>query len=255
MKTKLHLLKWLLLIGLAYVPSSSPAAVTIAGSLQGTEGDASGTLNGFFGSNAFTAQDQIAASELAAMGLNIGDRITGVAARLDGGAVTGPSSNVLYSSMIITLAQAANSIGGMSTTFSSNLLNPLEVFNSSYTVTAGSMPGGGTPNAFGPALLFTTPYTYQGGDLIFEWTKQSSSNTAAYDTATSYTGAGTLYRSLLNNSTYQATTGTLGNNLTVLQLQTQPVPEPSCALLLMGGLLGVMTRRPRRHGVFRRSFE
>lgn len=79
------------------------------------------------------------------------------------------------------------------------------------------------------------------------WTKEASANTLSYDAAGSgaFLGAGTVCRSLHNNGTYEAETGTLSTNFQAPQLlTTSAVPEPGRALLLStGAALLLMCRR------------
>ena len=224
--------------------TSQAGVIFTPASLAAAEGANANAVGGLFGTSAFTGQIQIAASELAAQGLFAGALITDVAARLDGGMATGPSSNVVVSNLALTLAQAANTVAGMSTTFASNLLNPVTVYNASYTLIANSMPGGNTPNAFGAKVVFTTPYIYQGGDLVFEFTKPATTDTLTFDsTSNSYTGAGTLYQNLFALS-QNATTGTLQNGLSIVAFDFTPVPEPAAVVSCGAGLAALaFTRR------------
>jgi hypothetical protein len=210
-------------------------------SLATVEGDSFAALTeGFYGSAPITVQLQIAASELAAQGLAVGNVITGVRTRLDGGQPTGPTANIVDPSLTFTMAQAANTIAGMSTTFAANMLNPVVVYNAPYTLPANALPGGNTPNAFGPDIVFSTPYTYQGGDLVFMFTKPAATGaTVTLDNATVYAGAGTLYRRLFNTAAQNATVGTLDPGFAILAFDfstVAPTPVPSSLFLTLIGV-------------------
>jgi len=190
-------------------------------SLTSAEGDSSSTTSGLFGSAAATIQFQITAAEVAAMGLNPGDQITGLRTRLNGGQTAAPTADITISNLDITLAQAALPIATMSTSFAANMVNPVLVSSGSYTIPANSMPGGSTPNSFGSLVAFSRAYTYTGGDLIVMYSKSTVSPTLTTDAANNYTGVGTAYRTLLAAG-YQATAGNLGTGIAPLQFQLTP---------------------------------
>ncbi len=198
------------------------ATFVIPGSLASTEGDSSSNTSGLFGSAAATIQFQITAPEIAVLGLNPGDQITGVRTRLNGGQATAPASDISISSLDITLAQAALPFTSISATFANNLLKPVLVRSGPFKIPAGSMPGGSTPNAFGVLVPFSTPYTYQGGDLVVMYTKTTVSPTFTADAANLYAGVGTAYRNVVGAG-YQATTGNLGTGIAVLQFEVTPI--------------------------------
>jgi hypothetical protein len=216
-------------------------------SLAASEGNTSESLAGLFGSNDYTNQIQVAGSELAALGLQPGDQITGLRQRLNGGLTTGPTASIAISDFEITLAQAANLITSMSTVYNANMISPVMVRDGSYTLAANSMPGGGSPNPFGALVPFDTPYTYQGGDLIVMISRTSASPGVTIDSSANYTGLGTLYRILLNGNTFHATTGSLQGAMGVFQLQTvSNVPEPaSLGMFVAGGSIVAASFRRR----------
>jgi hypothetical protein len=221
-------------------PTQAVTLVTGGASLATSEGNTTSS-NGFIGSLNLTSQLQIVASDLAAQGLQSGDTITGVRTRLEsGGIMTGNRS---ISDFEITLAQAANALGSMSTTYASNMTAPVLVHDGAFTFLDSQMPEGSTPNAFGQLVSFTTPYTYQGGDLIFMFTRQAVTGGGGVFTD-AHNGDGTIVRNL-NVGSFQATTGSLVSSHAVLQLEFSSVPEPSRAVLLLGGLLGMALRRRR----------
>src|SRR5438874_5983995 len=85
-----------LLLCLAAAPGWAGSIIYSPRSLASVEGDSSAPDNGLglYGSTPITEQIQIAAAELSAQGLQIGDTITGVRERLDGGLIAGPAGNV-----------------------------------------------------------------------------------------------------------------------------------------------------------------
>lgn len=225
------------------VTSAAAAAVVSPRSLAETEGNGGEGTTGFLGVSPETVLYQIAASELTVQGLAVGDSIIGVRARLNSGLQTGPATPTSWPDFTIKLALATNSIGTMSTTFASNMMNPVTVLTGPYTLPANSMPGGSTPNAFGTLIQFTTPYTYQGGDLAFYFSHNPASGPAIpQDGSNSYTGVGTLYRGLIT-SVPNATTGSFTPALVVLQFET--VPEPAAASLICAGAAPLSLGRRR----------
>jgi hypothetical protein len=188
---------------------------------------------------------QYAASELAAQGLSIGDVIIGVRARssLLSGPSTQPASDMNWADFTIQLGQAANTIASMSTTLSANLLNPVTVRTGPFTLPANSMPSGSGHTDFGYLMTFTTPYTYQGGDLVFSFAHGSAVGGPGFgqDAPNSFTGDGSLYRSLLVDA--NGVTGTFNNLMTALEFDTLNVPEPSTIALALIAFAALPVRR------------
>jgi hypothetical protein len=149
-------------IVLALAPSALSATFTIPASNATTENPQPGErFTGFLGTDAETSMVQIAGSELDAQGLDVGEAIIGVRARVNGGITgfpTGPTAPITWSDFTLKLSQATNSIATMSTTFASNMTSPVVVKTGSYTLPAGSMPGAGgsAPNPFGHLIQALT---------------------------------------------------------------------------------------------------
>ncbi|MCB1276334.1 PEP-CTERM sorting domain-containing protein [Prosthecobacter sp.] len=210
--------------------------------LDSVEGSSGASGGGLIGSFNVTEQLQIVSADLAVQGLVAGSVITGVRTRINSG--NGMVGDRSISDFEITLAQAANAIGSMSTTFADNMLDPVLVHDGAFSFFDAQMPEGSTPNAFGQLVSFDTPYTYQGGDLVFMFSRPSVTGGSGISTDHHFLGDGTIVRRLYGG-TFHAATGSLDTGFAVLQLEFSSVPEPSRALLLMVGLLGTGLLRKR----------
>jgi outer membrane protein assembly factor BamB len=157
-------------------------------------------------------------------GLPAGARITGLRFRVSTNtAVNFPETTIAWSDYEVRLAQAANPITSMSTTFSANLLNPVLVKDGALSVLANSFSAGGNPNPFSTLMVLDTPYVYQGGDLMMQFTHtgSDSTNTTYLDGANSSApGFGTSFRAISAN-TFGATTG-ISASVTVVQIEFTP---------------------------------
>jgi len=193
---------------------------------------------------------QFAASELAAIG--VGDQITGMQWRLQtnaGSSAAWPTVPVTWANYDVTMSQAANAMGAMSTTFASNMTNPIQVRSGPLTLQAGALPGGATTppsvNDWGTLISFQTPYVYLGGDLVVLITHpgSNSAETQFLDAiSTVGPGFGTAIRAI-SATGYQVAAGAFAS-ATISRLQV--VPEPaSLGLLALGGV-GILNRRRSR---------
>ncbi|MCC5785064.1 MAG: dockerin type I repeat-containing protein [Phycisphaerales bacterium] len=128
-----------------------------------------------------TYQQQFVEAELAAQGLMPGMTITGVTWRTS---IVGsnpptwpPAGGATWSDYQITLAEAANPISAMSTTFADNMLNPVLVRSGELTIPEGAFaspdPAAPAPNPWGHEVTFD-PYIYQGGDLVILYSHPGS---------------------------------------------------------------------------------
>lgn len=153
-------------------------------------------------------QMQFSAAALA--GLPVGAKITELWFRLETNNAAFPASTVTWPDYQVTLAQAANPVSAMSTTFSANMLNPVLVRSGPLSVSPNNFTAGGAPNAFCPFIVLDTPYTYPGGDLVMLFRHPGSNATATppfLDSLSTQTaGYGTDFRSVSAN-TFAATTG------------------------------------------------
>jgi hypothetical protein len=138
-------------------------------------------------------------------------------------AVSFPEGTVTWSDYEVRLAQAANSVAGMSATFQANMLNPMLVKDGPLSAAASQFTAGGNPNAFSALVVLDTPYLYQGGDLVmhFTHTGSDSTNTTFLDAVTtSSPGYGTSFRALSANS-FGAPTGNPAG-LTIVEIVFAP---------------------------------
>ena len=210
-----------LLTSLILLRSAVGATFVIPGTYATAEGDGSSTTSGLFGSAAATVQVQITAAELAALGLNLGDRIAGVRTRLNGSQPAGPSVDINVASLDITLGQAAFAIASLTPVYANNIKGPVVVRSGAFKIPANSMPGGAAPNGFGVLVPFSTSYTYAGGDLVIMYTKSAVTNAFLADAANNYSGVGTAYRNVVGAG-YQAVMGNLGTGMPLLQFEFTP---------------------------------
>ena len=164
-------------------------------------------------------------------GLPAGARITQLRFRLSTNASANfPVASVNWSDYQITLAQAANPISSMSTTFAANLLNPVLVKNGPLSISANQFSASDNPNPFGALVRLDTPYVYQGGDLVmqFSHTGSDSTNTAFLDAVTNASpGYGISFRAL-SASTFAATTGTAAS-VTIVEILLTPAISQTIA--------------------------
>ncbi|MDB6058878.1 MAG: hypothetical protein JWO95_2722, partial [Verrucomicrobiales bacterium] len=141
---------------------------------------------------------QMQFSAAALSGLPIGAQITELRFRQDSTATAAfPPFTLNWTEYNLTMARASNSVAGMSSTFSNNMVAPVLVKSGTFSVTANRFPTGGTPNAFASFIVFEAPYVYQGGDLVmlFRHSGSDATNTTFFDALTTTTaGYGTDFR-------------------------------------------------------------
>lgn len=200
--------------------------------------------------NPRTYQMQFTSSALG--GLPVGARITALGFRLyTNTTVSFPGITTSWSQYQVTLAQAANPISTMSTTFQANMLNPVLVKSGALSISPNQFTANGNPYPFGTLVVFDTPYVYQGGDLVMYFThsgSDSSSAPAFLDAATNGTpGYGTSFRAL-SATTFGATTGAAAS-VTIAQILfiptiTQTIAGSGNQIIINGaGGLGGATYR------------
>lgn len=235
---------------------SAVAAVSVAGTaasaafqtvvpigLASVEGNsASSTL---FQTNPSSLQVYYSEAMLADAGITPGLTLNGLAYRRNTGGVTGPAGDTTMAEYNIFMSQSHAEPTSMTTTYASNVIGPqVQVYGSSLTFAANSMPGGATPNEFGTVINFSTGYLYTGGSLLIEIRRSiRTGDTLGFNTDFDSTPASTAgARMLFNTSSNTALTGTISNGAHVFQIQY--IPAPSSVALL--GLAGLATARRRR---------
>jgi hypothetical protein len=191
-----------------------------------------------------TYQMQFGASYLG--GISVGDKITGISFRIASNSQEPDSPASSFTNWDLTLAQAANSVSTMSTTFANNMSDPELVRSGALSFAAGAFQGGAVnpnTNPFGPVIAFSTPYTYRGGDLVVLISHTAGTSTVGFlDSLNSSSPAyGSGYRAL-RTSAYGATTATTSDaTLTITQFTIESgspvVPEPS--MMVIASVLGI----------------
>ena len=235
-----------------------------------TQGNGGGesTALGRFTNTVFTVYDQ---SVVNAAGIFAGDRLTGLAFRVDG---TRDSPNFTVANYEFRLGQSSNSAGSLDDTFANNgalttvRSGPLDFSAADYdSATATTINDISTAaNAFGPEITFDTNFVYNGGDLLFLYTHTAPlslngdpivtsradgiTNTFLQDGTPEFgeTGVQTIF-----GSGYNATgrgfgvTGSGVGTATIVEFSVTAVPEPSSAALLVGiGMIGAVRRRRKK---------
>ena len=162
--------------------SASAQSFAVVPHAQATE-RGNGGLNTLTRGDGFprTYQQQFTEAELAAQGLMPGMTITGVTWRASISTSNDPTwpppGGATWSDYQITLAEAANPINAMSSTFADNMLNPVLVRSGELTIPEGTFentsPAAPDPNPWGYEITFQ-PYTYAGGDLVILYSHPGS---------------------------------------------------------------------------------
>jgi len=231
------------------------------------EGNGGGESNAFgrFNNTVLTVYN---ASVVAAAGINVGDTLTGLAFRVDGGDV---APNFSVNSFHIELGQSLFSAGSLNETdFAANFNGgPTVVHTGSVDFLASDYEAvnpnnsTGTANAFGPEIEFENDFQYTGGDLLIRYytsdilplngsevVSRADSVSTTFDTPDfSETGVFTLFGSGQDaNTRFTQSFGAAPTVAPVLQFSvTSAVPEPSSAALLMGiGMIGAVRRRRKK---------
>ena len=232
--------------------------------LTTTEGNGGGESNAFgrFNNTVLTVYN---ASVVEAAGINVGDTLTGLSFRVDGGDV---APNFTVDSFHIELGQSLNSAGSLDENdFAANFDGgPTVVHTGSVDFAASDFEAvnpnnsTGTANAFGPEIEFENDFTYTGGDLLIRYytsdplaldgdltiSRADSVSTTFENPDFSEPGVFTLFGEGQNaNTRFTESFGAAPAVAPVLQFSvTRAVPEPTSAALLMGlGLIGVARRR------------
>jgi len=179
----------------------------------------SGGLNTLLRNSGNPRTYQMQFSPAALGGLPVGAKITGLQFRLVTNSVAFPTNTVTWSDYEVTLAQAANSVSGMSANFAANMLSPVLVKSGALSVGANTFTTSASLNPFCSLVVFDTPYVYQGGGLVmlFRHPGSDSANSAFLDSVvTTAPGYGTDFLAL-SATTFNATSGT-ATSVTIAQI-------------------------------------
>lgn len=154
-----------------YVPNGSDTTA-------GTIGNVSGIGNAVSG----TSQTVYSAAQMASV--PPGSLITGMQLRLRNIVTSSwPPSALTITRYDVTFADSPVTPATMTTTFASNMSNPVLVRSGALSLAAGAYPGGantGTvPEGWGPLIPFATPYVYGGGAMAVEIRSENSSASGA----------------------------------------------------------------------------
>ncbi|MFO0861042.1 MAG: hypothetical protein U0570_10825 [Phycisphaerales bacterium] len=102
-------------------------------------------------------------------GIPVGSVITGMQLRLSDASVAFPPTGFSASQYDVRLASSSKTPATMTTTYATNMTNPVLVRSGPLSIAAGAYPGTGSPRGWGPLIPFTTGYVYSGGPLVIEW--------------------------------------------------------------------------------------
>ncbi|BDC50817.1 hypothetical protein F183_A31330 [Bryobacterales bacterium F-183] len=180
----------------------------------------------------------------------VGSVISGLRWRVHGGLATWPASTITFADYEITLAQAANPIPSTSTTFASNMLNPVMVRDGALSFGANSFPGGGIgPTPWGPLVQFQSSYTYAGGDLVLLVTHTGGDSSTITFLDAVDASAANGYIAYIATS-FRAASGQAFQAFMVTQLEYSvptSVPEPAAVSTFAGAVgLAAFFRLRRR---------
>jgi hypothetical protein len=244
-------------LALTTLISTTASATTIVVPASATTQE--GTDFGRFTANtALTGQQLLLPADMP--GLSVGDKITGIHLRLQGGE-TGPSS-LNWSSFAISMGigVAKSSFGLLPTpaapTLAANFVGSPTVVRAVNQQTTVTFPTTGAPRDWSSSIAFNTPYTYTGGNLLMETRTSATPNATdvLIDTMDGSGGASpannqTTGVSTFNGGSATATTansGILTRNWAI-EFDIIPVPEPATWILtvLSSTVLSVVTARKR----------
>jgi hypothetical protein len=218
--------------------SASANLVVAPASLAASEGNSE---YAFSDAGAFTFQQIYGTSAFA--GLSIGDQITGIQLRLNGGYPSLPTSAVSIAQFNVFLGPSNFRPGSLSSSVTSNQ-GPGTVLarSGALAIPANSFPGGSTPNAFGLLISFSTPYIYTGGDLLLTLSYTSAGGDLDFDAGFGLADVEGRSGAGYNNSTLD---NDFRNYALVAQFTTIAVPEPRIDLLVFVGAIALLVAARR----------
>ncbi|MBS0190835.1 MAG: hypothetical protein U0573_02945 [Phycisphaerales bacterium] len=171
-----------------------------------------------------THQVIYAASELA--GIPVGSVITGMQLRLSATSGTFPPSGFSASQYDVRLASSTRTPATMTTTYASNMQNPVLVRSGPLSIATNAYPGTGTPRGWGPLIPFTTGYMYAGGPLVIEWRVTSAASIVGFAADLNSTASANSYiRTDLNANATTSGTPVLAGGPVVRLTFSPPVAD------------------------------
>jgi hypothetical protein len=254
----------------AFTGSVQAATVVVT---PNTDANQPGTnsINSPFGanssSNLYVLQVQYDASMFG--GVAMGSQLTSIGFRLAPGSTTN-SEALTYDDFSIQVGSAANAIGSLSRTFSSNLgSDTILARTGALTIGKGQFPADActrsrckpmVPTNSFYTIDLTTPYTYEGGDLLVTFSSELAASTIGQIIALDavdplQVSTVSTVATLGNGSSFPTKTSSPVNFAfaPILQFSFESpisgaVPEPAAwAMMLAGfGLVGGAMRRQRR---------
>jgi hypothetical protein len=203
-----------------FTPGPLAPTVAVVAPTNYTATYGTGGLNTLLRNSGFPRTYQMQFSQAALGGLPVGAKITELRFRLMTNSAAFPANTVTWSDYQVTLAQAANPVSAMSTSFAANMLSPVLVKDGALSISANTFATSAGVNPFCSLVVFDTPYVYQGGDLVmlFSHTGSDSASSAFLDAVTSSTpGYGTDFRAFSATS-FGATAGSQAS-VTIAQIE------------------------------------
>ncbi len=201
-------------------------AVTLAGLADAQSvvvPNASATVGATGGNNSLTRQFartfQFIIKSTQLTGIPVGAVITGVSFRAGittSNPATWPAADIAWKNYDIYLAEAAAPLPAFSTTFATNMKNPVQVHSGPLTIPKGSFvrkyTSGTTPNPFCTYYFdFQKPYVYKGGDLVLFHDHDGNTSSTMLFLEYVSSNATTHGMTLAAFGTYKATTATSTN--------------------------------------------
>ncbi len=227
---------------IGFAPSAPAADTIVPGTYATTESLAqNGNL---LGGTARAVQFGIDSSLLTGLGTTI----TGLAFRLnDLQSSSLPASTVSVNDLEIRIGTVAGSVGTMSTTYANNISGATLVRDGAYTLAAGTLSAGSSPNTFATVFSFDTSYTYTSGtSLVIEIRHTGFGSGISIDGVTAGT-ADSLYRGFQTNSFSGTTGSSVQFPVMTLLSAGSAIPEPSTYAAFAGtAVLGLALSRRRR---------
>jgi hypothetical protein len=236
---------WMASVLVIVFPIFAPAQSTIPNAYETTPGN--GTFLGPLANSQRTYQWLINSNQLTSF---VGQELTGLAMRIPTSATAAwplaGSGGVTFTNFDIYMSESVTP-ADRSLTFANNIVGTqTQVRSGSLSIAESAYPFGATPNSFGPVISFT-PWLYNGSHLLIELRHTGFSGTSRSVEALTTSAPGYLsdFAAAWTGS-YTGTAGSAGN-FSVIQITSQPVPEPgSIALMTVAGIVFGWRRLSKR---------